>query len=313
MGVTNLEVFVEKMQYDVDGSGPFGPAMFEWPDNLAFDGEGNLWVLQDGGNNHIWVVAPTHTTAAPAIKVFANTPAGAEPTGITFSPDYRFMFISIQHPNASNTASQMDAAGNNVVFDAGTTLVIARKENLGVTALPVKFIKLNVTERNNGAEVSWTTAPLTEPITFEVERSTDGVSFSRIGRVASSLTNNTSYSYYDNNLPVASNVYYRLRECNRSYNCTYSDVKQIKITNQKPLKVYPQLTSNAIRVTYNAPNAADVLLIVYTNNGSDVYREKRKLTQGINDFSITIEDLPRGFYVLKLIDNGTSESCPFVK
>ena len=25
-------------------------------DNLAFDGEGNLWVLQDGGHDYIWVV-----------------------------------------------------------------------------------------------------------------------------------------------------------------------------------------------------------------------------------------------------------------
>ncbi len=99
-------------------------ALAHWPaepwgrgnDNLAFDGEGNLWVCQDAivasDRNHIWVVGPTHTQASPQVRVFATTPIRSEPTGITFTPDYKFMFISFMGPNwISNTTSQMDAAG----------------------------------------------------------------------------------------------------------------------------------------------------------------------------------------------------------
>ncbi len=35
--------------------------------------------------------------------------------------------------------------------------------------------------------------------------------------------------------------------------------------------------------------------------------------QGINDFNITIENLPAGIYVLKMNDGGKIESCSFKK
>ncbi len=311
--VSNLSVFVESTTYDVDGSGPFAPAKFEWPDNLAFDSEGNLWVLQDGGDNHIWVVSPAHTAAAPAIKVFANTPSGSEPTGITFSPDYKFMFISLQHPNASNTIGQTDAAGNNVIFDTHTTLVIARKENLGVTTLPIRYISMALVQKNNSVEVSWLTSGSNEPTTCHIERSTDGINFTRIGSKNSSLTNNAFYTYFDNDLPPTNIVYYRISQCNFSNSCVYSEVKSLKINNPNPSVKVSAASGNVIHVMYSSGNAADVLLHIYNNNGSEVYREKRKLTQGFNNFNITIENLPAGIYVLKMNDGGKIESCSFKK
>lgn len=311
--VSNLSVFVESTTYDVDGSGPFAPVKFEWPDNLAFDGEGNLWVLQDGGDNHIWVVSPAHTTAAPAIKVFGNTPAGSEPTGITFSPDYKFMFISMQHPNATNTIGQTDAAGSNVIFNTHTTLVIARKENLGVSLLPLRYINMNLLQKNNGVEITWLSNTGNEPATSYIERSTDGINFTRIGSRNSSLTNNAFYTYFDNDLPYTNNVFYRISQCSIDSGCVYSEIKSLKINNPNPsIKVY-SASGNVIHVMYTSQNTSDVLLHVYNNNGSEVYREKRKVTQGINDFNITIENLPAGIYVLKMNEGGKIESCSFKK
>jgi secreted PhoX family phosphatase len=99
-------------------------------DNLAFDGEGNLWVLQDGSKNLIWVVKNGHTQENPLVEIFASTPRGAEPTGITFSPDKRFLFMSLQHPDSTNTL-QLDASGNLISINKESLLVIARKEFLG--------------------------------------------------------------------------------------------------------------------------------------------------------------------------------------
>jgi len=69
-------------------------------DNLTFDDKGNLWVLQDGGRNHVWMLRPDHTPANPKVELFMISPIGSEPTGMTFTPDYKYMFISIQEPNA---------------------------------------------------------------------------------------------------------------------------------------------------------------------------------------------------------------------
>lgn len=101
-------------------------------DNMAFDNEGNLWVLFDSTPQpYIWVVRKGHTQANPKVEIFATAPNGSEPTGITFSPDNRFMFVSMQHPSSTNTDYSIDAAGKFIQFNKEITLVIARKEYLG--------------------------------------------------------------------------------------------------------------------------------------------------------------------------------------
>jgi hypothetical protein len=101
-------------------------------DNLCFDNLGNLYVLQDGGRNHIWMVTPNHTQATPKVDLFAKLPSGSEPCGMTFTPDNKFMFVSIQHPSGGNSSTfQVDANGDTVRMNLSATLVIARKEFLG--------------------------------------------------------------------------------------------------------------------------------------------------------------------------------------
>ena len=132
-GVTNFETYVGGgVSYAINHKG--GNSSVAWGvgnDNLAFDNEGNLWVFQDGGNNYIWVVKKGHTQAAPQVQLFASLPTGSEPTGITFSPDNRFMFMSIQHPSVTNTSVMKDVTGNRVVFNASATLVVGLKQDLG--------------------------------------------------------------------------------------------------------------------------------------------------------------------------------------
>jgi secreted PhoX family phosphatase len=147
-GVSDFEIFVGQpvgvtnQTYPVNyGTATVQEAWGTGNDNLTFDSYGNLYVLQDGSRNHIWLVKPCHTQAAPAVELFATTPAGSEPTGMTLSPDEKFMFVSIQGPSSTNTLATNDAAGQSVVFNKATTLVIARKENLGNTATSTAVAK----------------------------------------------------------------------------------------------------------------------------------------------------------------------------
>ena len=84
------------MSYDInDGSSVTSVPWGNGNDNLAFDNDGNLWVMQDGGDFYIWVVKNGHTQASPDVEIFGITPAGAEPTGITFTPDNKYLFMSV--------------------------------------------------------------------------------------------------------------------------------------------------------------------------------------------------------------------------
>ncbi len=82
-----------------------------------------------------------HSQANPNVELFGIVPTGSEPTGITFSPDNRFLFMSIQHPSNGNAVTtQTDAANIKVAFDKSTTIVIALKENLGLSSEMVWYL-----------------------------------------------------------------------------------------------------------------------------------------------------------------------------
>ena len=140
--VSQFDTFVVNQNYMINWGSD--SALVQWgigADNMAFDGDGNLWLLQDGGNNYIWTIGPNHTKQHPRIKIFGRVPLGSEPTGITFSPDYKYLFMSFQHPYTSNIDTQHDATGRVIKWDRNTALVIARNEHFGPRPTP-----LNVSE-----------------------------------------------------------------------------------------------------------------------------------------------------------------------
>jgi uncharacterized protein len=127
--VENMETYASDMAYSIQTKN--GTASEDWGrgnDNLAFDNLGNLWVLQNGNKNYIWVIDNGHTQQNPKVRIFGQTPKGSEPTGITFTPDYKYLFMSIQHPSKNNTARQTDNTGREIAFDKDVALVISVKE-----------------------------------------------------------------------------------------------------------------------------------------------------------------------------------------
>ena len=82
------------------------------PDNMAFDKNGNLWVTNDMsekdigtakysmfGNNGLYFIPMSGKKAGMPILV-ATAPVDAELTGPWFTPDYKTLFLSVQHPGS---------------------------------------------------------------------------------------------------------------------------------------------------------------------------------------------------------------------
>lgn len=180
MTVSHADVFVGNSDFVYNIQTETGLVPEQWRggiDNLTFDDEGNLYVIQDGGRNHIWMVPPCHTQTNPAVKLFAVTPAGCEPTGMTFSPDHKFMFVSMQHPSSSNTTAMIDATGTPVVFNKESAIVIARKEYLGPQAITPPVSVNNV---EKAQLVSLYPNPTTDKITINLNSKVNEVATVRL-------------------------------------------------------------------------------------------------------------------------------------
>jgi len=95
--------------YDYVKVGLNAPTDFEWPDNLALDKNGNLYIAEDpatatttGRGDDLWVaVAPSgsdnHESASAVVKFASLTDCNAEPTGIYFDLSGTTLFVHAQH------------------------------------------------------------------------------------------------------------------------------------------------------------------------------------------------------------------------
>lgn len=107
--------------------------MFNSPDGLGFDGAGRLWILTDGnysnegnfegmGNNQMLCADPK----TGEIRRFLTGPIACEITGLTFSPDYKTMFVGIQHPGEDLAPSHFPDGGDSI--PRSTVMRITRKD-----------------------------------------------------------------------------------------------------------------------------------------------------------------------------------------
>lgn len=301
----NTPVPLTNVSYDVDGAGPFAPESWgTGNDNLAFDGEGNLWVLQDGGRNHIWVIDSTHTQASPKVRLFGKTPAGSEPTGITFTPDYRYMFISIQHPSGTNTTSQLDAAGNNVVFNTHATLVIARTEFLGPTAtLPLNLLAFDARLSGKNALIQWSVSDISNHDYFAVERSANGTDFEEMSRFNENINgaSTRSFSYTDKNVPQIAVVYYRIKQCDLNGKCRYAEIKTVKPALSSHIqKLFPQPAVNQLNIQFFAEEADMATLKITDIAGKVIFNESRRLIKGSQVLTVNTTGLNKGIYTISI-------------
>jgi secreted PhoX family phosphatase len=66
-----------------------------FPDHLALDAQGNLYITEDNGPGDIWVA---HAGDGGAIERFASlSDCSAEPTGIYFDNGSHTLYVNVQH------------------------------------------------------------------------------------------------------------------------------------------------------------------------------------------------------------------------
>ncbi|HVF82072.1 MAG TPA: alkaline phosphatase PhoX [Flavisolibacter sp.] len=298
-----------------------GTAPEQWRDgndNLTFDDEGNLYVIQDGGRNHVWMVRPCHTAASPAVELFAVTPAGSEPTGMTFSPDYKFMFLSIQHPSGTNATQMTDAAGNAVRFNKESAIVIARKDVLGPqNTLPVTFTGFNA-RRNSNSTISLEWQFLTdEPqVKFEVQRMADGGNFETIHAVTtSSVTGNGGYTYTDA-APFTGKNFYRIKATVRNGKEVLTNIKVISVENKviTLVKTFPNPVANEFTMMVESSTTKPAQITVYNTVGATaVLQQKATLVSGSNTVQVDTKALPAGTYFVQLVCGDETIKTKLVK
>lgn len=253
------------------------------------------------------------TSANKTIVVF-NIGYGATPTaGGTLLPNdsfnVQFQCIAPSTANVltfvSNTARITGTEQDGVTrfVDDGTATIGPQGGGL-----PVTLTSFTAQLQNGSALLKWVTGSEYAVDYYNIQRSTDAISFSAIGTIyANGSSNGGSYQFTD---PLNINsdiVYYRLAIADKDGKTAYSKIIPLQLKEWMELKnftVYPNPFRNDVRILVNSPGADNLGIRITDAAGHICSNYEVSVTNGQNIIVLkNLDILPAGSYHIQLITN----------
>jgi hypothetical protein len=190
--------------------------------------------------------------------------------------------------------------------------------------LPVKIVSFTAALKKGIAKLNWVTASEINNSHFDVERSTDGVNFVKIGKVTGRGNSSTRVDYlFDDinagNILESNNIiYYRLKQVGFSGNTEYSKVISISQFSSAVFEVQravPNPFNNETVISFKTSSIAPVTLQIMNQNGMVVYETNITPVEGANNYTLKFEDeqLSAGVYAVRMVQDGTVQVIRIVK
>lgn len=194
-------------------------------------------------------------------------------------------------------------------YSRATDLLNMRFSAGNIVTLPLEFISINSQTTGKDVNVSWTTANEVNTASFQVERSSDGISWRSVGTVPSVNQPGTQhYSYTDKN-PPAGVLYYRVKAIDRDGKAQYSQITVVGRVDAK-FSFYPNPVINTLVVNYPPVSAAGTLEIISADGR---VLKTVQLIKGSASTLLNTQFLAAGFYFLRFNNGGSTVTLSFIK
>jgi hypothetical protein len=181
--------------------------------------------------------------------------------------------------------------------------------NLGV-GLPVNMLYFTATAvKNSYIELKWATATETDNQGFEVQRSTDGVNFTKIGWVDGNgnSTSTKTYKFDDKNVEADVVYYYRLMQIDFDADFEYSNIASASIKGDNSVDVlgmYPNPTTGRVVIEVVLPNQQDVKVSLTDMLGRTMTNNAVSVSKGYSNIELDYSGVAAGTYTVS-ITSGT--------
>ena len=189
-----------------------------------------------------------------------------------------------------------------------STSQILTNVNFGVNAtqsLPANIVSFNGYLASNTSKLTWVVSNQIDVKAYEVERSIDGINFTKVGTVnaTGNATTQLTYTYDDNVSGVsASKIYYRVRVVDNNMNFRHTNIIFVKKGSIKISKIFPNPFVDAVRIELETKEADKATIIVVDAAGRTVVSTSEILQRGGNQLMINgLGRLSKGTYVVEVI------------
>lgn len=174
--------------------------------------------------------------------------------------------------------------------------------------LGAELTSFDAQKSNQAIALSWLTASEQNNNYFNIERSSNGKSFTTIGQVKGSGTTASSnkYNFIDNN-PLSGVNYYRLNAVETSGKTAFSKIVTVDFSSKgsNKLVAYPNPTKSALNVNYESIDDASLNIQVLDMTGKVHLTKQMEGLKGDNNIRLDIDNLPNGAYFMRINDSST--------
>ena len=211
-------------------------------------------------------------------------------------------FLNKLSPLIMNGTTKLD-------FEVTAATASAAIDRFRVVFKPsVVYTKLTAAVFSSDIGVEWIVASELDIKAYDVERSTDGINFTKMGTVTSAGNSNTAVTYtWLDKSPALGHYYYRIRSVSNSNVVGHSNIAKVKINKSTPaIYVFPNpVTENILQLQMNGmpQGVYGVRLMnslgqaVVTNRishtagtATETIRPARKLIAGVYELQVTAPD-----------------------
>ena len=185
------------------------------------------------------------------------------------------------------------------------------------STLSVNLVNFTASKFADNNLLQWTTSGENNSHHFDMEYSTDGVVFSKIGTVMAQ-GNSAGLKEYNfvHQQVLGKTAYYRLKIVDNNNNFKYSDITVIRRDKNKSLvyPVYPNPFNEKMTVTIESTANKMVDLYLSDVSGKIIKRMSQSLTSGINTIELEqLSSLSPGIYILKIKNDEINNSVRLFK
>ena len=254
-----------------------------------------------------WIDWNTNGTFEPGEGLSALVPTAASQASYTFTwtnqtlsgmAGRSFTYTRVRLASSDlSTATPTGAANSGEVEDYAISFA---------TPLPVQLTSFEATKHGSNGLLSWKTASETNSAHFEVQVSTNGLTWQVLGKVAAVGTNLTPHAYVFSDPALARYgvpvVYYRLHQVDLDGKATFSVVRTLALdASGWSVHAYPNPFAGQLSAELSSLETTPVSVSVYDALGNVMLRQQTSAQAGTQLLELSeAPSLVPGIYLLRV-------------
>lgn len=271
---------------------------------------GSVLIRTTSGHSNITVTANGGNGGVNTGGGVAHGPGGGGGGGVIFSNGTLNGASTVSGGTAGTTAGGGNfgaANGNNGIIVQNSVSADFPPLSNACVLLPVSLIRFKAIRQNSNTAISWITEQEINLQAFELERSIDGVNFTRLAVIgARGGSQRNDYSYADINAADQGKlVYYRLKMLDQDGQFKYSAIELVSFDNAIVLNIRPTVLRRGEALILTAAGMQGTLQVQVFNSAGALVRT---ISATAERTAISTDQWGKGLYFIKVVSGDISRS-----